>query len=92
MSNDSETPFDPHSKDAMFAMILAQLKTQDKDAERREVRMTTILTRIEDNATKTEGRVAALERDKWTQRGVVVGVATAISAGYELFKEFFRHH
>jgi hypothetical protein len=41
------------------------------------------LERIEQQTEKTNGRVTALERDRWYQRGVVAAIALGAGAAWE---------
>lgn len=67
--------FDPNSSDAMFAKILQRLDTQDQT-----------LARIETGVVKTNGRVTALERDKWYQRGVTATIGLLAGGAWEWFR------
>jgi hypothetical protein len=70
--------YDPNSVDAMLSRILQRLDEQDK-----------VLVRIEEQTTKTNGRVSALEKDKWIQRGAVGVVVVMVSAAWEVIKAKF---
>lgn len=61
--------YEPNSQDAMFARILQRLDTIDSTTQR-----------IESQAKLTNGRVTALEREKWHQRGVVAGISFTATA------------
>lgn len=63
--------YDPNSQDAMFSRIMQRLDTIDHTTQR-----------IEKQARLTNGRVTALEREKWHQRGIVVGVSAVIGAAW----------
>jgi hypothetical protein len=67
--------FDPASPNAMFATILAELKTLNEKADRIEVQ-----------ANKTNGRVTVLEQEKWTTRGVVATIAVLAAPAWEWAK------
>jgi hypothetical protein len=56
--------YDPNSTDAMFSRILQRLDTISATTER-----------TEEQAKITNGRVTALENEKWRQRGIVSGIA-----------------
>ena len=67
--------FNPNSPDAMFSRILQRMDTQDS-----------ALARIEHGVAKTTGRVTALERDKWYQRGIVAAIAVLAGGAWEWLK------
>jgi hypothetical protein len=62
----TEKPFNPHSRDAMFATILARMDRQDE-----------VLSEISEGVKKTNGRVTSLEH--W-RTGLKAKVALAGSA------------
>lgn len=70
--------YDPNSVDAMFSRIEQRLDSQDQ-----------VLARIEEQTTKTNGRVTALERDKWVQRGAVGVIAVIAAPLWEFVKARF---
>jgi hypothetical protein len=60
--------YDPNSTDAMFSRILQRLDTISATTER-----------TEEQAKMTNGRVTALENEKWRQRGLVSGIAGCVT-------------
>jgi len=70
MSND----YNPNSVDAMFARLFERMDQQDK-----------ILEAIDDKAAKINGRVYALEKEKWKQRGAIAAALFICAALWELF-------
>lgn len=67
-------PFDPNSPNALFAKILERLDQQDASQEKFRLEIREAL-----------GRVTALERESWKNRGIVAGIALAVSAIWHLF-------
>ena len=67
--------FNPNSTDSMFSKIMERLEYQDK-----------ILEDIKAQTIKTNGRVTALERERWHQRGIVAALTVAITVGWEYIK------
>lgn len=67
--------YNPNSIDATLAKILAN---QEKHGE--------TLVRIETQAAKTNGRVDALEHDKWYVRGVTATIGLLAPGAWEWFK------
>ncbi len=63
--------FNPNSTDATFSRILSRMDYQDR-----------LLLEIREQTTKTNGRVTALERDRWYQRGIIAGISIVISAAW----------
>lgn len=74
--------FNPMSTDAMFAKVLARLDEQDRAAEKREHSLRDQLRRIEEQAKLTNGRVTALEHERWFQRGAVAIISMAVAAAW----------
>mgnify|MGYP006271747215 CR=1 FL=1 len=70
MSND----YNPNSIDAMFARLFERMDQQDK-----------LLQAIDDKASKINGRVYALEREKWKQRGAIAATLLLAGALWTLF-------
>lgn len=66
--------FNPQSPDAMFATVLERLNELKTTSER-----------IESAVNKTNGRVTALERDKWYQRGIMAVVSVSAVAAWQWF-------
>jgi len=71
--------YDPESQDAMFARILERMDSQDR-----------LLEEIKIQVYKTNGRVTALEQEKWFQRGVVAVITVAATVFWEWLTG--RHH
>ena len=67
--------YNPNSSDSMFARVLQRMDSQDK-----------ILEEIHNQVKKTNGRVTALERDKWYQRGIIAAISTGIVIVWEAVK------
>ena len=67
--------FNPHSPDAMFARVLSRLDAQDE-----------LLHEIREGVQKTNGRVTALERERWYQRGIVATIAVLAGGAWEWMK------
>lgn len=67
--------FNPNSSDAVLARILQRMDAQDG-----------ALARIEAGVNKTNGRVSALERDRWYQRGIVAAIGVAAGAAWDMFR------
>jgi hypothetical protein len=67
--------FNPNSTDAILSRILQRMEAQD---------MT--LGRIESAVHKTNGRVNALERDRWYQRGIAAAIAVTAGCAWEYVK------
>lgn len=72
--------FDPHSSDSTFSRILGKLDAQDKTLEYQNQ----TLERIESQTVKTNGRVNALEREKWKQRGFMLASSVLIPAAWAI--------
>ena len=66
--------YDPNSDNAMFSRILTELKDIRCD-----------IGEIKTQVYKTNGRVTKLEHDRWTQRGIVIGISFIASAIWEWF-------
>lgn len=66
--SDERQPYDPNSPDSMFSRIMLRLDTIDETTKRTEAQ-----------AKLTNGRVTCLEREKWLQRGVVLGISGVVS-------------
>lgn len=64
--------YDPESQDAMFARILERMDSQDR-----------LLEEIKTQVYKTNGRVTALEQEKWFQRGVVAVITVGATVLWE---------
>jgi hypothetical protein len=64
--------YDPESQDAMFARILERMDSQDR-----------LLEEIKTQVYKTNGRVTALEQEKWFQRGVVAVITVSATVLWE---------
>ena len=60
--------YDPSSENAMFAKILQKLDTQDAT-----------LSEIKNQVYKTNGRVNAIENERWYQRGIVASIGVVAS-------------
>lgn len=60
--------YDPSSENAMFAKILQKLDTQDAT-----------LSEIKNQVYKTNGRVNAIENERWYQRGIVASIGIGAS-------------
>lgn len=73
MPSETEKPFNPHSRDAMFATILERLKAQDG-----------VLEEISAGVKTTNGRVTALEQWKAVLKAKVTLVAGGISSAIAL--------
>jgi SepF-like predicted cell division protein (DUF552 family) len=67
--------YNPNSIDA----VLARIEANQKDH-------TETLNEIRDEAKKTNGRVTALEQDKWHTRGVTAAVSVLAVAVWEYWK------
>ncbi len=67
--------FKPMSSDAMFAMIMTEVRVIKET-----------LSEMRDEARTTKGSVRALEQDKWYQRGVVATIAVIAAAVWDLIK------
>lgn len=76
--------YNPASTDAMFSKILARLEEQDRAAERREREITQRLDEICEQTTLTNGRVTKLELAHKHYRGVMFGIASAVSIVWAL--------
>lgn len=83
MSSDSD--FNPNSKDAQFARIIARLDNQDIQSALRETDRKESNTRIEGMLMKQNGRVRALESEKWMQRGFVAAISVGATAAWQWF-------
>ena len=66
--------YDPQSNDAMFARILEEIRHLNVKVDE-----------IREQVYKTNGRVTALEHDKWYQRGVVAIIGIAIAGIWDFF-------
>lgn len=73
-----DTPYDPHSTNAMFSRILTRLDEQDRNAleHRREMKET--VSSFQTNIRSTDDRVHRLENAQWRQRGFVAAIAFAV--------------
>ena len=60
--------YDPSSENAMFAKILEKLDTQNAT-----------LSEIKNQVYKTNGRVNAIENERWYQRGIVASIGVVAS-------------
>lgn len=69
---DSEM-YEPHSRDAMFARILAEL--EQIKGQLREFKV---------EHAETKEKVAGFERDRWYQRGVVATISASVGVGVSL--------
>lgn len=69
------TDFNPNSTDAVLAKILANQEEHGK-----------LLSKVHEQAMRTNGRVTELEREKWYVRGVTATIALVAGAAWELVK------
>jgi nitrogen fixation/metabolism regulation signal transduction histidine kinase len=67
--------FNPNSTDSMFARVLQRMDAQDK-----------MLEEIRTQTTKTNGRVTALEQERWYQRGVIAAITCGVLMLWEAIK------
>lgn len=67
--------YNPNSSDSMFARVLQRMDAQDR-----------MLEEIRTQVTKTNGRVTALEHERWHQRGIMAALTIAITVGWEYIK------
>jgi len=70
--------YNPNSVDAMFARLFERMDQQDK-----------ILQAIDDKTSKINGRVYALEREKWKQRGFIAAMLLVAGVIWHLFTFVF---
>lgn len=87
----SSPGFDPLSFNAQFATIVQQLKQQDAERweyQRVETEYRAVvqgkLDKIQEAVDKTNGRVTALEREQWKQRGAVAAIVITITGVWNL--------
>lgn len=76
----SENNFNPNSIDTMLSKLLT------KDEERAK-QLDMLSKQIKEGFEELDGRIGALERDKWYQRGVVATLAVAASSLWEYVKK-----
>lgn len=67
--------YQPHSVDAMFSRVMNRLDNQDHSYGEHRAELNKRLDEILAEQRKTNGRVSALEREKWTQRGFVAALS-----------------
>lgn len=79
----SDSDFNPNSKDAQFARIIARLDNQDIQSAIYRTDQKESNLRIENLLVLQNGRVRALEREKWTQRGMVAAVSVLGTAAWQ---------
>lgn len=72
------TDFNPNSQDAMLARIIANQEEHGR-----------MLKEVRDQAVKTNGRVTALEQEKWFVRGVTASIGLISGAAWEAVKHRF---
>lgn len=89
--------FNPNSTDSVFAMIIQRLDNQDKTAAEyrsslKEAisRQEKMLQEIKAQTEKTNGRVDALEQERWYQRGMVAAFALTITMIWEYLKNRWK--
>jgi hypothetical protein len=75
--------YNSNSSDAQFATILEKLKNQDKESLAYRNRSEANDARMENLLLIQNGRVRALEREKWIQRGFVAGISLAVTLAWQ---------
>lgn len=79
----SDTDYNPRSHDAMFTKILGKLDAQAHESAIYRSELKETLTAIKSGVDRTNGRVTALEREKWVQRGFVAAISLAGTAVWQ---------
>lgn len=79
----TDSDFNPNSKDAQFARIIARLDNQDIQSAIYRTDQKESNLRIENLLVLQNGRVRALEREKWLNRGFVAAISVAGTAAWQ---------
>lgn len=79
----NQEDYNPNSRDAMTAKIISRLDNQDHTASVWRAEQMDVLRSIKDAVDKTNGRVTALEREKWQQRGFAAAVSMMAAAAWQ---------